>query len=351
MNRMLQISMVLVCSVLLLTCKKDESAPTQTPTTGTIQGQVTNETGDTVIVNAIITTSPATSSVSTNTQGSYTIPNVSPGQYTVTAAKGGYNSGSVAIAVLAGQTTTANIHLSYVAIPPVPTQGLIAYYPFNGNANDESGNGHNGTTTGATPATDRFGTTNRAYGFDGVDDYIRIPDHSSLMLPNDLTINAWIYSDGCTSPCDPPGYHSIINKRDDQVVDSYWSWNFSISYINGVGGNEFRKLFTGRRNPPGVTDYKLSNIEINILTWQMVTVTVKSDTVKFFIDGVEAGTTLQGGNVFSIPAINQPVDVLIGWNRKIDYKEQFKGNIDDIRIYNRSLSITEIQQLFHEGGW
>jgi len=50
--------------------------------------------------------------------------------------------------------------------------GLVAYYPFNGNANDESVNGNHGTVYGATLTTDRFGNTNKAYSFDGVDDYI-----------------------------------------------------------------------------------------------------------------------------------------------------------------------------------
>ncbi len=50
---------------------------------------------------------------------------------------------------------------------------LVAYYPFNGNANDESGNGDNGTVFGATLTTDRFGNTNSAYAFDGTDDFIK----------------------------------------------------------------------------------------------------------------------------------------------------------------------------------
>ena len=67
------------------------------------------------IAAALVTTSPASSAVSTNAQGNYTIPNVSPAQYTVTATKGGYNPGNVSITVLAGQTTTANIHINYLA--------------------------------------------------------------------------------------------------------------------------------------------------------------------------------------------------------------------------------------------
>jgi hypothetical protein len=51
----------------------------------------------------------------------------------------------------------------------VPTNGLVGYWPFNGNANDISGNGNNGTVNGATLTTDRFGNTNSAYSFDGND--------------------------------------------------------------------------------------------------------------------------------------------------------------------------------------
>jgi hypothetical protein len=54
----------------------------------------------------------------------------------------------------------------------VPTNGLIGYWPFNGNANDESGNNNNGTVNGATLTNDRFGNANKAYAFDGVNDKI-----------------------------------------------------------------------------------------------------------------------------------------------------------------------------------
>jgi hypothetical protein len=55
----------------------------------------------------------------------------------------------------------------------VPTNGLVGWWPFNGNANDESGNGNNGTVNGATLTTDRNGNANAAYSFDGVNDYIQ----------------------------------------------------------------------------------------------------------------------------------------------------------------------------------
>ncbi len=56
----------------------------------------------------------------------------------------------------------------------VPTNGLMGYWPFNGNANDESGNGNNGLVNGATLTNDRFGLSNKAYSFDGLDDFIQM---------------------------------------------------------------------------------------------------------------------------------------------------------------------------------
>jgi len=71
------------------------------------------------------------------------------------------------------------------------TTGLAAYYPFNGNADDESGNGNNGTVYGATLANDRFGIGISAYYFDG-DDYIEIQDSPSLDILDAITISSWI---------------------------------------------------------------------------------------------------------------------------------------------------------------
>ena len=62
----------------------------------------------------------------------------------------------------------------------VPTTGLVGYWPFNGNANDESGNGNNGTVNGATLTTDRFGSANSAYSFNGNGNHIEIPNSPSL---------------------------------------------------------------------------------------------------------------------------------------------------------------------------
>ncbi len=66
----------------------------------------------------------------------------------------------------------------------VPTNGLVGWWPFTGNANDISGNGNNGTVNGATLISDRFSNANSAYSFDGVSNFIQLPNDSSIAPPN-----------------------------------------------------------------------------------------------------------------------------------------------------------------------
>ncbi|KPA19280.1 hypothetical protein MHK_000504 [Candidatus Magnetomorum sp. HK-1] len=87
--------------------------------------------------------------------------------------------------------------------------GLVAYYPFNGNANDESGNGNDGVVNGATLTIDRYGNNDSAYLFDGDNDYINVKDSSSLDISSTITISCWIKTKGSAS------YSGIINKVDE----------------------------------------------------------------------------------------------------------------------------------------
>jgi len=73
----------------------------------------------------------------------------------------------------------------------VVKDGLVACYPFNGNANDASGNGNNGTVNSATLTTDRFGYTDSAYQFNGKDSFILVPD-ATILNPATQTISVWV---------------------------------------------------------------------------------------------------------------------------------------------------------------
>jgi hypothetical protein len=87
----------------------------------------------------------------------------------------------------------------------IPTDSLVGYWPFNGNAIDASGNGNNGTIYGAALCADRFGNANSAYSFNGVDNYIRVEDSPSLNINGHVSISmsAWVKT-GKTGQIDHP---------------------------------------------------------------------------------------------------------------------------------------------------
>ena len=88
----------------------------------------------------------------------------------------------------------------------VPSDGLVGWWPFNGNANDESGNGNNGTVNDASLTTDRFENANSAYSFNGISSYINIGHNASLQRANtNFSLSYWIYLNSYNS-----SYASVV---------------------------------------------------------------------------------------------------------------------------------------------
>ena len=237
-------------------------------------------------------------------------------------------------------TNLYNSSLPQTACLPanVPTTGLVGYWPFCGNANDESGNGNNGTNNGATLTADRFGNANSAYNFDGINDLISIPDSNALSITNNITMSAWVYVNS-----DSQNYHSILYKR----LNGNWSYNLSLSYYFGPGGSpsEVNKVFSGRRNNFGAQlEYKFSNEPVVFGQWFHITVKIENNVITFYKNGIDMGFNLYG-NQFTIPMINQAIGLTIGSNG--DGGEWFNGKLDDIGIWNRALTQEEITNLYN----
>ena len=111
----------------------------------------------------------------------------------------------------------------------VPSNGLIGWWPFNGNANDESGNGNYGTVNGASLGIDRFGNSNAAYDFDGVNDYIDLFNTGSQ---GNFSISFWFLMDTAVTN------QKIISKfTNSQSFPNGWEIevgnNGSLNYGNG----------------------------------------------------------------------------------------------------------------------
>ncbi len=233
----------------------------------------------------------------------------------------------------------------------IPTNGLVGHWPFNSNASDASGNGHHGTAYGGpTPVLDRFGNRNRAYNFDGNNDYIRIPHHENLNIANSFTISAWVKF--CTSQVNPTDWGPPIFEKGDTgslqgttpVLSIY---GLSIFEGDRISGNRSTGAggFMGFPSPVGYADGN----------WHHIVYTVSQGTTStwdtLYVDDVPVRT---GSGGFYLSHTNTE-DVYIGYshffNTWINRARYFKGAIDDIRLYNRPLSRTEVNALYTEGGW
>lgn len=214
--------------------------------------------------------------------------------------------------------------------------GVIAYYPFTGNANDESDNDYNGTVEGATLANDRNGNTNSTYLFDGVDDYISLP--TDFDLPN-KTISLWFNTnsfpvfDYVNNPSE--SWNSILTCNHPDLVNSMI--NLNVSNINGVDKVWFTQVWNSPIDPNTIS----ATIDAN--KWYNVVLTFSSEAVSMFLDGSLVGTHAPGLDV----AVNGNPNMMIGTTR-IANGRYFDGSIDDIRIYDRVLNDVEIPLFFNE---
>jgi hypothetical protein len=205
------------------------------------------------------------------------------------------------------------------------TNGLVAYYPFNGNANDESGNGNAGTVIGATLTTDRFGKANTAYNFNGSDDYIEIPETLFGPAVIGFTFSAWIRTD---SGSYPSGYEIIYKGASNGQAELK------------IDTNTLRFGACLQNSSWWWADAPLPT---NAFA-HVVGVYKKGERVEIWVNG-----SLMDSKV----PPNESLIQVVGYYSAIgafrmtgSIIERFRGVIEDVRIYDRALSDSEVQQLY-----
>jgi hypothetical protein len=195
--------------------------------------------------------------------------------------------------------------------------GLVAYYPFNGNANDESSNGNHGIVYGATLTEDRFGEPNSAYSFDGADDYVEVPGPLSF---SELTFSVWLKI-------------PRVDIRNNKI--------FTID----EGGGHYYAL---RGNYAYALRLRIHGKEVSKYDWSFlpnmwthIAVTYDGLTLKVYKDGVITDSGVIDGDPISGP-------LFIGGVPAPNYGARiWDGMIDDTRIYNRVLTQAEIEALYN----
>jgi len=209
--------------------------------------------------------------------------------------------------------------------------GLVAHYPFDGDASDVSGNGNNGTVMGGgTFTTDRFGNPNGAFS-STTTSYVNIPDSASLDLQSAFTLSAWFKMDAVIH-----AYSALISK------------DYATAYSIGIdsGGNGIcpapsgtvrkMRLYVGPY--PSVVYF---NSDFSCNTWYHVAVTFddSANQAQLYVDGNLVDTQAMTLS----PLINTSP---LGIGKDGVHTDRFVGAIDDVRIYNRVLTSSEIAQLY-----
>ena len=232
-------------------------------------------------------------------------------------------------------TTLYNSSLPQTSCLPanVPTNGLVGYWPFCGNANDESGNGNNGTVNGATLTTDRFGGNNSAYSFDGINDIIKTNNFTNPLV--DWTCSFWFISN-----------NSALFEQQNIIGFGQESPIFGgpCYQINGgkapqqcseISSNLNKMLFSDSTFECGSNLFSSQSVN-NI--WYFVTIKKQGTTYSIYVNG----TSMNSGNLNNITLTN-----LSFGNRSILNFQYFNGKIDDVGIWNRSLTQEEITSLYN----
>ncbi len=239
--------------------------------------------------------------------------------------------------------------VSYDITSLFPTDGLVAYYPFNGNAIDESGNGNDGTVIGAILTADRFNNENSAHSFDGYDDYIEIESSSSLQISSSYTISAWIYHYSYTADGESmgilskgsPGEAASVNHNYAIVMENevYFHHGVDATIVNlfeDSGGINYQTYF----------DITVQNFPLNNWHHVLALFNDEENTLDVYVNNTQG---LHKTSINTIPIMNNQ-KVRIG-DIQTSNGKKWQGLIDDIRIYNRALNDSEIRDLYHEGGW
>ncbi len=230
--------------------------------------------------------------------------------------------------------TPVLIALALTCYSQVPTEGLVGYWPFSGNANDFSGNDYHGITYGPLLWEDRFGNEKSSYRFDGIDDSILIKGINEVVL----SFSCWIATGSSNKKnilttlnggVATPNYGVLFSVPEDKPA-------FFVGTSFGAWGDPGNFMMEG-------------DAIVNDGQWHHIVVTIdpsNSNNCSMYVDGLFA-TAQTTGDITAVDfSVLENRDYSIGVERDSDYP--FNGYIDQIRFYNRWLNQNEVELLFNE---
>ena len=240
---------------------------------------------------------------------------------TSTAANGSHVLSARARDAAGNQATATHVAVTVSNAAPPPPSGLVAAYAFEEgvgtSAADATGKLHTGAVSGATWIT--AGMYGKALSFDGVNDWVTVADANDLDLTNGMTLEAWV------RPAALTGWKTVVMKEGTTTTLAY-------------------SLYANDGNPRPAITVRIGSVDrsaagpsaVPLNTWTHLAATYDGATLRLYVNGVQVGNRGQTGNI-----LKSSRALRIGGNAV--WGEYFKGVIDDVRIYNRALSATEIQ--------
>ena len=226
-----------------------------------------------------------------------------------------------------------------ISFSQVPTKGLVLYLPLDGNADDLSGYSNNGVNKNAIPSTDRFGRANKSLYFNG-SSYVTVPSTKNIELANNKTLSCWIY---IPSNVIQNMYPTLIHKDEPLMSTTY---SIFLTDYNGYNSNQYKFDFIFASNYTHYQAYTKQLYTNYKDKWIHIASTYDSISgySKIYFNGIISDSLYTGNKT----AHSSNLNLYIGTGKGMGSDQMFKGNIDEVRLYNRALDKKEIYQLYIE---
>jgi hypothetical protein len=219
----------------------------------------------------------------------------------------------------------------------IPQNGLVGWWPFNGNANDESGNGNNGINNGANLTIDRYGNLNKAYNFNGQSNFISVNGSNfNFPLNQSFSISIWVKNSNYCSDINYCG--GFLSKQGITTNDNGIGFQVGFDNTNKVKFEYNTNLII----QPPVHFYNSSSLVVN--NWSNIVCIVEKNNnqIRIYYNGVLEGTY---NNSWISNSSSNSNPLYFGMLRGSNYF--YNGALDDIGIWNRAISQQEITALYN----
>jgi hypothetical protein len=216
---------------------------------------------------------------------------------------------------------------------------MVAYYPFTGNAKDNSGYGNDGTATNATLTTDKDGHTNSAYLFNGTTGTGSsriIMGTAAIFRPTVFTVSCWIKT------------NTSVGNYKSWVCYGPANWNYGpawqLTTTDSPNGNAAFQTWTS-----GGGFKRIKSAALNTSTWYFVCGTYDGTYMRFYVNGAEQTA---GGSPLAatISYTNQAEGLTVGVDTQSSdgsFVDTWNGIIDDVRLYSFAMTGNEVTGMYN----